>query len=307
MGSADATSQQADGIMSTPSTSSTLAVAAQNGPGPDGSADPPAAANAGASSNSSKQKRRRWDKDHDILGVNAVSAAGGHVASRGTITERFEAAAAIFNAQPQARFTTDGKALRDRFLLLKKNFKLSDTREALRTGHEEEVTPLDKVLVDVVEAADDHKRVEEHKHGEASRREERLVATGEAIRHAAMERRRDRTARAPHHDDEPAEPVGGQEAAPPRSRRRKRRDSDDEDVFGDLQRFEDRRSALAQKKLDLMEKQLKQQREFHAQEMARRDREEQERQRRQERLDVEQRRERTAFLHLMDEVMKRLH
>ena len=168
------------------------------------------------------------------------------------------------------------------------------------------MTPLDKVLFDVVEVAYDHERVEEHERGEASRREERLMATGEAIRHAAMERRRDRTARAPHRGDEPMEPVGGQGAAPPRSRRRKRSDSDDEDVVGELQRFEDRRSALAQKKLDLMEKQLEQQREFHAQVMACRDRERQERQRRQERSDVEQRRERTAFLHLMDEVMKKL-
>jgi len=186
------------------------------------------------------------------------------------------------------------------------NFLLTDTREALRTGHEEEVTSLDKVLVDVAEAADDHERVEEHERGEASRRDDRLVPTGEAIRHAAMERRRDRTARAPHRDDEHVEPVGAQEAAPPRSRRRKRRDSDDEDMVGELQRFEDRRSALARKKLDLMEKQLEQQRDFHAQQMARRDREEQERQRRQRCSDVEQRRERTAFLHLMDEVMKRL-
>jgi len=122
-----------------------------------------------------------------------------------------------------------------------------------------------------------------------------------------MERRRDRTARAPHRDDESVEIVGGQGAAPPRSRRRKRSDSDDSDVVGELQPFEDQRSELAQKKLDLMEKQLEQQREFHAQEMALRDREEQERQRRQERSDLEQRRERTAFLHLMDKVMKRLH
>ena len=112
------------------------------------------------------------------MGINAVSAVGGHVASRRTITERFEAAAAIFHAQPQARFTTEGKALRDRFLLLKKNFKLTDTREALRTGHEEEVTPLYKVLFDVMEAAYDHERVEEHECRVASRREERLVATG---------------------------------------------------------------------------------------------------------------------------------
>jgi len=100
MGSADVTSRQADGIMSTTSTSSTLAVADQNEPGPEGSAGPAAAADAGASSNSGKQNRRRWDEDHDILGVNAVSAVSGHVASRGTITVRFEAAAAIFHAQP---------------------------------------------------------------------------------------------------------------------------------------------------------------------------------------------------------------
>jgi len=110
--------------MSTPSTSSTLDMAAQKGPGPDGSASPAAAADAGASSNSGKQKRRRWDEDHDTLGVNVVSAVGGHVASRGTITERFEAAAAIFSAQPQARVTTDGNVLRDRFLLLKRTLSL---------------------------------------------------------------------------------------------------------------------------------------------------------------------------------------
>jgi len=155
---------------------------------------------------------------------------------------------------------TDGKTFRDRFLLFEKHCKLADTREALRTGHEQEVTPLDKVLVPIMQVAQDHKRVEEHERGEASRREDRFVATGEATLQAEMKRRRNRTVGAWHRHDVPLEPVGGQKAPLPNGLQRRRRDCNDEEVVGEMQSFYDRRLALAQKKLDLMEQQLEQQR-----------------------------------------------
>jgi len=77
------------------------------------------------------------------------------------------------------------------------HFALKDKKEALTTGQEKDVTNLDKLLIDAVEEAEDHKRLEDEAQGEQDGKEQRLLQRGEIIRRMAMERRAHRSAGGP--------------------------------------------------------------------------------------------------------------
>jgi len=79
-------------------------------------------------------------------------------------------------------------------------------------------------------------------------------------------------------------------------RRRKRVElNDDDDVVVALQQSEKRRDEMAMKQLDVAERHLEQERPFHQDETARR-----------ERVDAEHREERAAHLRLVEAILRKL-
>jgi len=124
---------------------------------------------------SPKKLRRRWTQDADVICVHAVRSANVHRAPRGQRVERYGEAARLFNYHPQAPFKVEYKAICDRWLLLYDHFSLKDKKEALTTGQEKDVTNLNKLLIDAVEEAQDHKRLEEEARREQDGKKQRLL------------------------------------------------------------------------------------------------------------------------------------
>jgi len=253
-----------------------------------------------ASGGRPKKLRRRWTKDADVICVHAVRSANAHRAPLGKRVERYGEAKRIFNDYPQAPFKVEYKAIRDRWLLLYDHFALKDKKEALITGQEKDVTNLDKLLIDAVEEAQDHTRLEDEAQGEQDGKEQRLFQRGEIIRRMAMERRAHRNAdgladaSAPSRDptsgrgDTTAPPgsPGSSKSTPTwRGRRRKRCEIEDDDVVDLLENSEKRRWDLKSKEIELGERRLNQERQLHDEETARRDRFEKEMRERMDRRD----------------------
>jgi len=102
-----------------------------------------------------KQKRRFSEEADDVRAVHAFRSVKSHLAPRGKRTKRFDEAASILNAHPQAPFSVNGKTLHDRFQLVKRKFEVKDKKDESRLGVEETVTERDRILVDVVDEAVD--------------------------------------------------------------------------------------------------------------------------------------------------------
>jgi len=95
--------------------------------------------------------RRRWTDEADYLLLKEVVVAKAHMSPWGKMTERFQVVTNNFNANPRATFKTDHKHAKDRFQLLTKSFEALDKKRATKTGTEEVLTPMELLLVDVVE------------------------------------------------------------------------------------------------------------------------------------------------------------
>ena len=253
-----------------------------------------------------KKPRRRWTFSDDLLGVKAVVAMSAHVAPYGERTRRFLSAAEAFNAHPQASFQTDGKHLRDRFVLLAKNFSAKDKTEARRTGQEEDVSELTKILIDVVDNMEDYERRAVQGRNEEKAKEAKLVADGETIRRLAVERRRERSNGAASSsggkDNQAKDTVnhagsspGGRPSSAGSSRRRRRVDDDDDELLAVLERSEQRRMEMFTKNAEMQERQWEQDRKDRADEVAR-----------QVARDAEARAERAAHVRLMDALVRKL-
>jgi len=191
----------------------------------------------------------------------------------------------------------------------------------LKTGQEKEVTNLDKLLINAVEEAQEHKRLEDEAQGEQDGKEQRLLQRGEIIRRMAMERRAHRNAdglayaSAPSRDptsgrgDTTAAPgsPGSRKSTPTRrGRRRKRCEIEDDDVFDLLENSEKRRWDLKSKEIELGERRLNQERQLHDDDKARRDRFEKEMRERMDRRDVEEREETAALSQAVSSLVRML-
>jgi len=144
----------------------------------------------GNRSNLKSKARCLWRPEHDKMAVDAIRAAKAHVAPHGKNTKRFEQAADIFNEHRQAvDFPINSKALSDRWSTLKKAFAVKNAADESATGTEPSWTPTEMVLIDAVPEAQAHADLEKASRDEVTKKEERLVAQGEAIRKMAMERR----------------------------------------------------------------------------------------------------------------------
>jgi len=167
------------------------------------------------------------------------------------------------------------------------HLSLKDKKQALTTGKEKDVSNLNKLLIDAVEEAQDHKRLEEEDRGEQDGKKQRLLQCGEIIRRMAMEWWAHRSAdgladaSAPSRDpksrrgDTTAPPLspGSTKSTPTRrGRRRKRFEIQDDDVVEMLENSEKRRWDLKSKEIGLGERRLNQERQLHDEEMARRER-----------------------------------
>jgi len=250
--------------------------------------------------------RRRWTPSDDLLGVKAVVALSAHVAPYGERTRRFFSAAEAFNAHPQDSFQTDGKHLRDRFVLLAKNFSAKDKTEARRTGQEEEVSELTKILIDVVDNMEDYERRAVQGRNEENAKEAKLVADGETIRRLAVERRRDRSNgaatssggkdnKAKDNLNHAGSSPGGRPSSAGSSRCRRRAEDDDDELLAVLERSEQRRMEMFTKNAEMQERRWEQDRKERVDEVAR-----------HEARDAEARAERAAHVRRMDALVRKL-
>lgn len=247
-----------------------------------------------AAAPASKGKRRTWLTDQDVLALKAILTSSAHVAPRGQRLKRFEAAATTFNDHPQAAFKTSGKNLLDHFNKISSQFSAEDKAKARQTGQEEELSERDKILSDMIEAAEVLQAEEDAAKGEAAETKKKLDAEGLAVRELAMQRRhRQPKENAP--DDE--EEIEEQQPSSASRRGKKRRTREIDDIEGGdllalLDRSERRLEQRADKQMEQIDKRFEEQRK--AREAADRDREE-----RQDRKDE-------MFLSVLGELARKL-
>lgn len=221
-----------------------------------------------------------------MLALKAILTSSAHVAPRGQRLKRFEDAADAFNKHPQAAFKTSGKNLLDHFATISSQLSREDKKKARRTGEEEDTSERDKLLADMVDAAEALRAQEEAAKGAAAEKEKKLEADGLAVRELAMERRR-RKLKEGTNDDEDVEEAQST-SAPTRGKKRRYRehdDTDDGDILEVLERSERRREIREEKQMALMEKRLEEQRQAQRDEQQKREAADRAREERQERKD----------------------
>jgi len=199
--------------------------------------------------------RRRWTDEADYLLLKEVVVAKAHMSPWGKMTERFQVVTNNFNANPRATFKTDHKHAKDRFQLLTKSFEALDKKCATKTGTEEVLTPMELLLVDVVEEMNGFNERTAAERKERTAAEEELVKNGEQVRHLAMATRGEGTTASTLTTSNGSGGDGLMEPSPTR-RRGRPEDFDDAEFVAVLERSDKRKQDMAARELALREKQL---------------------------------------------------
>jgi len=171
------------------------------------------------------------------------------------MTERFQVVTNNFNANPRATFKTDHKHAKDRFQLLAKSFEALDKKRATETGTEEVLTPMELLLVDVVEEMNRFNERAAAERKEGTEAEEELVKNGEQVRRLAMATRGEGASASTLTTSNRSSGGGLMEPSPTR-RRGHPEDFDDAEFMAVLERSEKRKPDMATRELALRERQL---------------------------------------------------
>jgi hypothetical protein len=139
--------------------------------------------------NTSRGIRRKFTEETDTALLKEVLAHNAHVARRGEAGSAFDAVATSLNDTSALPWRTDGKHCSDRFDLLVRVFRHSDSARRGESGIIEEYTEKEQLLQDITNAVDDVNEERRAQRAETSRREEQLRNAGEAVRAEAMNRR----------------------------------------------------------------------------------------------------------------------
>jgi len=181
--------------------------------------------------------------------------AKAHMSPCGKMTERFQVVRNNFNANPRATFKTDNKHAKDRFQLLVKSFEAPDKKRATRTGTEKVLTPMELLLVEVVEEMNgfNERTAAERKARTAA--EEELVKNGEQVLRLAIATWGGGTTASTLTTSNGSSGDGLVELCPAR-RRGRPEEFDDADSVAVLERSDKRKQNMAARGLTLREKQL---------------------------------------------------
>jgi len=95
--------------------------------------------------------------------------SGAHLAEWGKRDKLYEKAASVFNEQPGRPFAVDGKAIKDRFKLLKTKFEKKEADGVKESGSAEELSEMDTMMADACSAVNDAKQRADKAKGEASK------------------------------------------------------------------------------------------------------------------------------------------
>ena len=202
-----------------------------------------------------KVVRRRWTDEADYRLLKEVVVAKAHMSPCGKKTERFQFVTIKFNANPRATFKTDHKHAKDRFQLLVKSFEALDKERATKTGPEEVLTPMELLLVDVVEKMNGFNERTAAERKEHTAAEEELVKNGEQVRRLAMATRGEGTTASTLTTSNESGGDGLVELSPTRLRGRPE-ELDDAEFVAVLGRSGKRKQDMAARELALREKQL---------------------------------------------------
>lgn len=202
----------------------------------------------------------------DSLCVSAVTASGAHLAEWGQGDKLYEKADGIFTEQPFRPFVVDGKAIKDRFKLLKNKYEKKEAEGAKSSGTTEEISEMDAMLADACSALNDSKMQAEKAKGEATKEAEALQKAGEAARRAAVVRRVNRrdggNAEDADAEGEENEEEGKNEGAKqspaggPRRRREELEDEKDEELVQVVKKNIAETRALAERRCAADERRL---------------------------------------------------
>jgi len=218
----------------------------------------------------------------DLLCASAVTMAGAHLAEWGKGEEPYERAADLFNQQPAKPFHVDGKAVKDRFKLLKAKFEKKEAAVAKESGTVEEVTEMDALMADACSAMNDSRLRAAKAKGETTKKENALLQAGADARRSALarrvRRREERDAGVAADGDgeekrEGGEDGGGTTRSPAAGRSRRRAEIEDEKEEKLLEvvrssaessrKAEERRCSAEERRLDLEERKLQHEREAY--------------------------------------------
>jgi len=140
------------------------------------------------------KKRRVWpvgtEGIHvDLLCASAVTMAGAHLAEWGKGEETYERAADRFNQQPAKPLHVDGKAVNDRFKILKAKFEKEEAAVANESETVEEMTEMEALMANSCSAMNDSRLRAAKAKGETTKKEDALLQAGTDARRSALARR----------------------------------------------------------------------------------------------------------------------
>ncbi|KAK1869605.1 hypothetical protein I4F81_012078 [Pyropia yezoensis] len=177
--------------------------------------------------------------DHDVFTLKAILTSSTNVAPRVQRLKRFEDEAPAFNDHPQ--------------------FSDEDKRKARQTEQEEELSERDKILADMIDAAEVLQAEKDATKGEAAEAKRMLDAERLAVRELAMGRRHRQPKEKTTNDEEENEDQST--TAPWRGKKRSTREIDDldNDLLGLLERSERRQEMRADKQMEQIDKRFEEQ------------------------------------------------
>ena len=181
--------------------------------------------------------------------------AKAHMSPCGKMTERFQIVTNSFNANPRVTFKTDHRHAKDRFQLFAKSIVALDKKRATKCATEEVLTPMELLLVDVVEEMNGFNERTAAERKERTAAEEEWMKNGEQVRRLAMATRGECTT-ASTLTTSNGSGVGGLMEPCPTRRRGRPEDFDDAEFVSVLETSDKRKQDMAARELVLREKQL---------------------------------------------------
>jgi len=207
---------------------------------------------------------------------------GAHLAEWGKGKETHVPAADHFNQQPAKPLHVDGKAVKDRFKLLKAKFENNEAAVAKESGIVEEVTEKDALMADACSAMNDSRLRAAKANEETTKKDNALLQAGADARQSALarrvRRREERDADVAADGDaqekgEGGEDGGGTTRSPARGHSCRRAEIEDEKEEELLEvvrssakssrKAEERGCSSEERRLDLEEQKLQHERQAH--------------------------------------------
>lgn len=128
-----------------------------------------------------RSARIKFSAEDDLIIIKEVAATHAHLASFGTVQRKFADAAQKTNSNPNFRGCVNARSIQERFRKIMSTFKKEEARDRARSGTGGELSEADGLLLDMMEAVESVKEVDETKKEEEANANKRKLEAGREI------------------------------------------------------------------------------------------------------------------------------